>query len=48
MDWVEANLSLQLAAELRLGALGRLVAEFRRSQEDAAFEAMKAAVDGPR
>lgn len=44
MTWREANLSLQLASEARVGARMRLIAELRRADEDAAFDALKGAV----
>ncbi len=43
MTWKEANLSLQLASELRVGARMRIAAELARAQEDAAFGAMAGA-----
>ena len=39
LTWREANLSLQLAAEERVGAVLRLTAEIARAQEDAAWAA---------
>lgn len=47
MTWEEANLSLQLAAEERVGALMRAAAAQARKQEDDAFEAAKGAMHGP-
>lgn len=47
MTWHEANLSLQLAAEERVGFVMRRTAEIARAQEDAAFDAAKGALDGP-
>ena len=41
MTWEEANLSLQLAAENRIGALAQMHADLARAQEDAAFGALK-------
>lgn len=40
MTWLEANLSLQLASELRVGYLMRENARLQRAQEDAAFAAL--------
>lgn len=48
MTWHEANLSLTLASELRVGAVGNIYAEIARAREDAAFAALGKAGDGPR
>lgn len=40
----EAQLSLQLEAELRVGFVMRYAAAVARAREDAAFEALKAVV----
>jgi len=48
MTWQEAQLSLQLASEERVGAPVRLAAAQARAREDAAFEAAREAVDGRR
>lgn len=39
MTWEEANLSLQLAAEERIGALAQMVTDLHRKAEDDAFAA---------
>lgn len=47
MTWTEANVSLQLATEERVGSLMRENARAARAQEDAAFAALRGAVGGP-
>lgn len=46
MTWKEANLSLQLAVEERIGTVNRLRVELARGQEDAAYAALAAAKVG--
>ncbi len=46
IDWVEANLSLQLAAEERVGWLLRQNALDAKRAEDAAFDALAAQMGG--
>ena len=41
MTWREANLSLQLETEVRVGAVMRLMADLARAREDAAFDALR-------
>ncbi len=48
LTWHEAKLSLQLAAEERVGWLQRERAYQRRAQEDALWQAAVGAVDEPR
>lgn len=44
MTWHEANLSLSLASELRVGAVQNILAELQRSREDAAYAALAGTV----
>lgn len=46
MTWAEANLSLTLASEERVGAVQRESARRARAEEDAAFDALRGAVGG--
>ena len=48
MTRAEADLSLQLLAEERIGAPMREAAKFARAREDAAWAAMRKGADGPR
>lgn len=48
MTWEEANLSLQLEGELRVGFVLRERARLARAREDAAYEALAGAVSGTR
>jgi hypothetical protein len=48
VTWEEAKLSLQLAAEERMGFVMRERARILRAQEDAAFAAAMAAARGDR
>lgn len=48
MTWREMLLSLQLAGEERAGFVMRERERLLRAREDAAFEALRGAVDGPR
>ena len=44
MTWRQANLSLQLAAEERIGFIQRERARMAREREDAAYAALAAAL----
>jgi hypothetical protein len=46
MTWLEANLSLQLTSELRVGFIMRERARMTRAQEDAAYDALASALGG--
>ena len=46
MTWHEANLSLQLASELRVGWLLRERAREAKATENAAFDALRGQIGG--